>query len=179
MTALLNPTPKRSMIRKIKHLYRKSFPKEERKPFSVIRKKQAEGSVEILSAESWRKDLLGFAITAKYKDLVLVDYLAVTPQCQGQGIGSQILTELKAYYPDKRIILEIEDPAEPCENGSDRIRRKAFYEKNGFTQAGFTVWLFGVKMPVLICGGSVEYEEYHQLYDTVFSPEIAKNITKA
>jgi len=179
MESMINPSPDRRMLRKIRHLYRKSFPRAERKPFSVILQKQKEGSVEILASESWSKDLLGFAVTALYKDLVLVDYLAVEPLCRGRGIGSQMLKDLKEYYPDKRILLEIEDPEEESNNRADRIRRRAFYEKNGFTEAGFKVWLFGIKMPVLILNGSVTYEEYHEIYDVVFSPAVGKNITKA
>lgn len=179
MAGMINPSPDRRMLRKIRHLYRKSFPRAERKPFSVILQKQKEGSVEILASESWRKDLLGFAVTALHKDLVLVDYLAVAPLCRGRGIGSQMLKDLKEYYPDKRILLEIEDPEEKSDNRAERIRRRTFYEKNGFTEAGFKVWLFGIKMPVLILNGSVTYEEYHEIYDTVFSPAVGKNITKA
>ena len=179
MSALLNASPDRRMLRKIKRLYKKSFPKEERKPFSVILQKQKEGTAEILAAESWRHDLLGFAVTALYKDLVLVDYLAVEPLCQGQGVGSLMLKELEEHYPNRRILLEIEDPEDLSDNQQDRLRRLAFYKKNGFEHAGFKVYLFGIKMPVLIKNGSVSYEEYHSIYDEVFSPAIGKNVTKA
>ena len=179
MDFTLHTHPDPRMLRKIRRLYRISFPKCERKPFRVILEKQAEGSVEIIFVRNEENKLLGFAITAIYKDLVLVDYLAVSPKFQSLGIGSGILAGMKEYYRGKRIFLEIEDPEEPCDNRSDRIRRRAFYQKNGFSEAGFKVWLFGIKMPVLIADGALNFEEYHELYDEVFSPAVGKNVTKA
>ena len=179
MDFTLHTRPDPRMLRKIRRLYRLSFPRCERKPFRVILEKQAEGSVEIVFARDGRNRLLGFAITAVYKDLVLVDYLAVSPKHQSRGIGSGILRGLKEYYPGKRILLEIEDPEIPCDNRADRLRRKAFYARNGFSEAGFTVILFGIRMPVLITNGELTFEEYHELYDEVFSPAVGRNVIKA
>ena len=49
----------RTRLSDIKNLYLRAFPAAERKPFYMIRKKQAEGSMEILSIENDTGDFLG------------------------------------------------------------------------------------------------------------------------
>ena len=44
----------RTRLSDIKNLYLRAFPAAERKPFYMIRKKQAEGSMEILSIENMK-----------------------------------------------------------------------------------------------------------------------------
>jgi hypothetical protein len=74
------------------------------------------------------------------------------------------------------MILEIEDPDVPSDNTSERIRRKGFYLRNHMTLMPFRVNLFGVEMLILTNGKSVTFEEYHEIFSRVFSPDISKNI---
>ena len=174
----LNPNPGLKNRILLRRLYKQAFPKEERKPYSIMKKKQKEGRMELITLEEDGK-FLGLVFTILHKDVVLLDYFAVSPAFRGKGIGSAVLTELQIRYPGKRIILEIEDPEEPCSNREDRIRRKAFYLRNGLTVQDYKVWLFGIKMLILTNGRTVTYEEYHEIFDANFPKYVGENITFA
>ena len=175
----LNPNPTLWNFIQLYGLYHRAFPLGEKKPFGVMVKKRKEGSMELMTAENDKGSFLGIVITILHKDMVLLDYFAVSPTHRGQGVGSEVLKLLEERYHGKRILLEIEDPEEPCKNKEDRLRRKAFYLRNGLTAQDYKVWLFGIKMLILTNGTSISFEEYHEIFRTVFSPKIAKNISLA
>lgn len=77
-------------LKYIRDLYRISFPDVERKPFSLIERKAAMGTMEILMM-SEGGERMGLAITASDGELVLLDYFAVDPSKRGQGAGSEAL----------------------------------------------------------------------------------------
>ena len=135
--------------------------------------------MEILSAEDENGRFLGFAITILHKDIVLLDYLAVSPDRRGNGLGSQILEQLNHRYEGKRILLEIEDPDARCKNKEERLRRRSFYLRNGFAVQDYKVWLFGVKMMILSHAGPVSFDEYHEIFEAVFSPKTGRHVTLA
>lgn len=166
----------RTRLSDIKTLYLRAFPPAERKPFYIIRKKQSEGSMEILSIESDAGDFLGLAITILYKDIVLLDYFAVDDSQRNNGTGSSALRLLFERYSGKRFLLEIEAPDIPSENTPERIRRKAFYLRNGMTVMPFRVNLFGIEMEILTNGAQVTFDEYHAIFTNLFSPWIASKI---
>ena len=91
----------------IEDLYLSAFPLAERKPFSLMVQKQAEGTMEILSIED-ENDFLGLAIFAHDKDIALLDYFAISDKMRGQGVGSRAIRALQKIYAGKRFVLEIE-----------------------------------------------------------------------
>ncbi len=56
------------------------------------------------------------------------------PSTRSKGYGSKILTHLKSQHPKENIFLEIEEVVEEADGYAQRVRRQAFYEKNGFTK---------------------------------------------
>ena len=125
-----------SHLEKIQNLYNESFPSAERKSFSRLIQTRDKGNAEILAIENENNDFLGLAITAMYKDLVLLDYFAILPTQRGAGIGSKIFQSLKQKYANKRFFLEIERTDIPADNQHQRQKRKAFYLKNGMMRHG-------------------------------------------
>ena len=83
-----------TIIKKIKDLYEYSFPKEEKKPFSLICEKQKTKQVEILSLEK-ENNFYGLMILALYNDYILLDYFAIDVKYQSKGIGSE---EIKIIF---------------------------------------------------------------------------------
>lgn len=165
-----------TQLTQIETLYLEAFPKEERKPFSLILKKSQEGLAEILAIEDPEGLFLGFAITVLHKNLVLLDYFAVSPGFRGKNIGSETLGLLQQRHASRQLVIEIEDPREPAANQEERIRRKSFYLKNGMRAMPYSVLLFGIKMLVLTNKETVSYEEYHEIYESVFPGHISGNI---
>ena len=118
-------TPCAACLAQIEKLYYEAFPVEEQKPFSVILEKNREGSMEILAAENNHKDFTGLAITARHRDLVMLDYFAISPCHRQGGVGSKVFRMLKERYAGQRFFLEIESTLVKAENAEQRKRRKA------------------------------------------------------
>ncbi len=166
------------MLEAVKALYVDAFPPEERKPFSIIEDKVREGSMEILCMEEDGR-FLGLAIMILHGDIALLDYLAVSPESRGCGVGTRTLSLLKERYPDRTLLLEIEDPDEPSDNTAERLRRQDFYARNGMVSMDYRVWLFGVKMIILTDGEEVPFSRYHAIFLEVFGKRTAKNVSLA
>lgn len=146
----------------IARLYRHAFPLRERMPFWMLRGKMRHGRGEILRLGG--EAFAGFAISWFYADIVLLAYFAICPGCRGGGLGSRALALLRRRYAGKRIAVEIEMPQADAPNQAQRLRRKAFYLRNGFTQTPLRVCLFGVPMELLRCGDPVSFAEYRAIY---------------
>lgn len=163
-------------ISQVQELYLQSFPKEERKPFSLILAKREEGVSEILCAENTSGDMLGEAILIQQEDLVLLDYFAVAPEFRGSGIGSSILKQLQERYSGRRFLLEIESTQNPSDNHEQRLKRKRFYTKNGMKCMDYIVSVFDVEMEVLTFDCEVCFEQYRSIYEHVFGTKAAERI---
>ena len=144
----------------IQALYRLAFPRQERKPFSMLLRAQKRG-VEILVIEE--EGFAGMVVNLIDRDIVLIDYLAICPDKRGRGIGSQVLQAIRDYYPNCRIILEIEAIDPRAKNAQQRMQRKNFYLRNGFCENNMHVWIYRMDMEILYWGGSVTMEEYKQV----------------
>lgn len=156
-------------LEQIRALYEAAFPISERKPFSIILEKRAQGAAEILSIEDDKKRFRGLLITMLHKDMVLVDYFAIDEESRGIGIGSDVLKLFMARYANKRIFLEIESTAsESAEDYDTKIRRKAFYEKNGLTSQGYLVNQLGVELEIMTFHCNIPYEEYYEMLVHVY-----------
>ncbi len=150
-------------IKYIKSLYKKAFPQAERKPFFVIRKKQKQNLAEILVIET-AGESVGFFINAVVRDTVFVDYFAIDEQHRSKGYGSIAIEALKKHHQGKKIILEIEKIDKKYGDYDTRVRRKNFYLKSGFSETGLFIKLVGIDMEVLSFAGTVDYEEFNDIY---------------
>lgn len=170
-------------MNQIRKLYEASFPKAEKKPFEMMVAKQKEGLCEILAIEDETGNFCGLAIMILAAGLALLDYFAIEPRCQGGGLGSATLQELRERYGSDKIVVEIErttgPEAEAAENAQERIRRKAFYIRNGMVPMEFLVDLFGVEMEVLTFGRKLTYEEYHAIYNSVLPKHMTDKVRLA
>lgn len=163
---------------KLYPLYRSAFPREERKPFSIIRANQKKGKSDIWYFEEDGK-FAGLATTVNGDNaMILLDYFAVTGKHRDQGWGSKMLKLILEQYRDKRLFGEIEvvDPA--ADNYEERKRRKQFYLRLGLVPLEIKVKLFGVDMELLSNGCTVTYEEYREFYRENIGEFALKNISQ-
>ena len=182
MTIILKDATEEKQVEDIRKLYESSFPKSEKKPFDFMRKKQKEGYFDMLAIEEEEGKFCGLAIMLLAGGWALLDYLAIDPGCQGTGLGSRTLEALQERYGKERIVVEIESTireAEGSGNGRERLRRKAFYLRNGMVPMGFLVDLFGVEMEVLTFGSRITFEQYHGIYAKVLPEEMAEKVRRA
>ncbi len=165
-------------MQRLKRLYRQTFPKCERKPWWLMRQKCRQGHMQMLSIEGQDGLILGLAIMVLHQKIALLDYFAIDPAYRGQGIGSAALQALRQKYQGRTLLLEIENPSVPADNTAQRVRRKAFYLREGMQVMPYNVLLFGVEMHVLTFDREVPFAEYHQIFKDVFSPQAAQKVIR-
>ena len=163
-------------LKNIERLYQEAFPPEEQKPFQVMLQKSQEGHVEMLSVEDDNRRFLGLVISVLYRDTVLLDYFAISPERREGGIGSAVFRMLKKRYADKRFFLEIESTRVNAANMEQRLRRKSFYLKNGMTFMPFIVNTFGVELEIMTNSNSLSFDDYHTMYHEIFGSRVSRHI---
>ncbi len=143
----------------VKGIYMEAFPKAERKPFFLLNRAVKKEKSEIwVALESGA--VTGFIVLIPYRDMVMVEYFAISTKIRSKGTGSKILNEICRQYAGRRILLLIEKIDETAANNEQRIARKRFYLKNGFASSG--VFAQGVSgyMEILCYGGNVSGDEF-------------------
>lgn len=148
--------------KEIREIYFEAFPKPERKPFFILRRSVENEKAQLLTSVE-NSILQGFIAVIPYKDTVMVDYLAVSSTIRSQGTGSKMLQEVCRRFPDKKIVLLIERLDDSAENREQRIARRRFYLKNGFTSSDIYITGHSGNMEILNFGGTVSLQEYMDL----------------
>lgn len=186
---LVNATTK-EQLKEVRALYESAFPRSEKKPFGMILRGRKKGNYEIFTLENEDGEFQGLAITMLYRELVLLDYFAIEPGCRGGGAGSLALKALQQAYRGKKFLLEIEstlgteegdESGKACpqsQEASLRLRRKAFYLRNGMRPMDFLVNLFGVEMELLTYECDVTFEEYHAILEHNLPLGMARRVKK-
>lgn len=135
---MLIQTIQNNQWKEVKEIYLESFPKAEQKPFFVIKQSVKRQKTEIITAVEG-KNVRGFLMAIPYKDMVMVDYLAVNKKYRSSGTGGQLLQYICKKYRGKSIHLLIENLDETSDNQEQRIVRRKFYLKNGFHSSDFFI----------------------------------------
>lgn len=117
-------------FRQIKQLYQTAFPIRERVPFLLLDKKSNQGHADfwgVYDGDLW----VGFAYVIRGEGLAYLFYFAIRPDFRGTGCGSATLRGLQETYQNENFFLALEQQDPKAKNYPERIRRHAFYEKNG------------------------------------------------
>lgn len=159
-------------------LYRRSFPRAERKPFLTILKKYRVEATDIWCILCEGR-FLGFAATMNSPQMVMLDYLAILTSHRSQGIGSAALKELMSRYSDRAFLLEIESPFEPGPDRHIRQKRKQFYVNCGMEPLHIMAEVFGIKMELLGKNCAIDFQQYQNFYRDFYKPWATKHILPA
>jgi len=148
---------RRLEIDELKSIYysqiKKDFPRNERRPFHLLRKLHNNGRYLCLVYEE-ENQIIAYAtfIHDEAKDSVLLDYFAVSEKRRGGGIGSKFITLVCEQWSDKAgIIIECETP-DLAKNEGDRDLRKRridFYLRAGAESTHAKWRMFGVAYDIL------------------------------
>lgn len=117
--------------KKIKKIYKNSFPKEERFPllllyFNILRKNS---NLYVLEVDNQIK---GFIDAIYYKNMIYILYLAIDEKNRDLGCGSKLLNWFLKENADKNIYLNIEEVNTKFNDYELRKKRLSFYQKNNF-----------------------------------------------
>lgn len=156
----------------VKDLYRKrlkqDFARDERKPLSAMRRLWKDDAYDCYGLFDG-DEILGYAFFVHLGKNYMVDYLAISEDRRGQGLGSIFLRQLGPCLADADCILcEIEDPDKAPDEATRllRERRLQFYQRNGYRKTGLTSLLFGVDYRILefTAAGSHTAAELRAIY---------------
>lgn len=103
-------------------------------------------------------------------------FFAVDEERRGKGLGSAALAALKERYAGKRLFLARERLDEPCDNLDQRMRRHAFYLRNGFADLPLHIQEGSVVYDVMSVGGSITPQEYGGLIRSWTGPIVRRLI---
>ena len=161
---------------RIRLLYRRAFPRNERKPFAIIRRMRKEGRTDLWLAEQ-DGHFAGLAATINAPDMILLDYLAVHEKRRSQGMGSAMLQALLNKYAGRGLFVEIE-AADRDDPDYSKLRRKQFYLRNGLTDMHVVAILFGVRMELLGRGCDLDFDGYQNFYRTYYNAWAAEHVVR-
>lgn len=154
-----------------RRLYEAAFPKEEKKPWSMMERLAEEGKEELLAvAEDGEFIGLGFNMLAG--ELALLDYFAISKEKRSSGYGGRAVRMLTERVQGKKYIFEIEIQDSSAPNAEDRKRRKAFYLRNGLKETGVFVLAYGVEFELLTPDGSLEYGQYLEILEKIMGKDL-------
>ena len=163
-------------FRKVKQLYMRAFPDDERAPFLMLVLKAKKKGVDFWSI-SCDGQWAGMLYIVNYRDLSYVFYLAVSEELRGRGIGSAILRSAQKIYKDRRLFLAIEELDENAENYSQRVSRRNFYIRSGFAELHRQLREGNVIYDILGVGGDVKASEYKALMNSYAGSILSKLFT--
>ena len=148
---------------KVIDLYKSAFPGAQRIPTWILRYKLRNGKTGfniIYAHDIW----IGLIYITEYKDIVFIQFLAISDCYRSSGYGSKVMDLMKETHSGKRIILNIEELDKQAKNYQQKMKRKAFYEKNGFSSSGYIVKEPREQFEMLILGGGIGKEEIEAIY---------------
>lgn len=148
-------------------LYKEAFTTVRRVPSWILRymmRKGKTGFSVIYQNDIW----IGLIYITEYKDIVFVHFFAISTSHRSKGYGSKVVDSMRELYSENRIVLNIEELKAQSENYLQRVKRKAFYEKNGFSSSGYIVKEPEERLEMLILGGNISKEEIKAMYKSLF-----------
>ncbi len=146
-------------LNKARKLYESAFPSEERMPFAFLEKGYRKGIADFFAVYDGPLfvGIIYVVLIGKYAS---VFYFAVDEKLRKKGYGSRILSSIKERYQNRTIFLDIEKIDEQAKDNGLRIRRKNFYNRNGFSSCGLFITEFGVNYEILTHNGNIDFPEY-------------------
>lgn len=163
MNLIRKPLAQVSEKKALRQLYHSSFPKYEQMPWWLLRLLSLGRDIGVDGYYAgW--ELCGFTFSAATEQVLFVLFLAVSEEHRGQGFGSAILGKLKADYPGRAIVLNVELPDPEADNYQQRLRRMRFYRKNGFFDTGYDIDEVGGTFRVLSTQAQLDVAAYLQVF---------------
>ena len=156
-------TSKSLNLETIKELYFQAFPENERRPFEDMIT-DTSSHIEVLAFYDGSV-FCGFACLLNTQKISHIIYLAIDENLRSNGYGSQVLTLLHEYKHGSRVIVDIERQNKISENNEQRLKRKQFYLRNGYSESNVKYHWEGEDYEILVYGGNLSKQEFRAFWD--------------
>lgn len=150
-------------------IMRRQFPKEEYLSIDDQLALQKRGEVELWALLEG-KTLLGLTTLRKKDEMVYLFFLALDTPYQGKGYGKETLRAIQRRYPDKAITVDFELADENAANHEQRQRRRAFYQKCGFSETGWGLSYLGVDYEIFCMNQPFRIQSFQAMLDPLPIP---------
>lgn len=160
-------TPKDPWYSEVQRLYEASFPLNERRPFSALFT-DFHGEGKIMAAMTGGQ-ISGMVVLLSHKEITHILYIAVEENLRSFGYGSRMLELIREQYPGQKIVADLERPKESAPNESQRERRIAFYQKNGYILTEINYCWEGEDYCIVSNGGDVTKKEFGDFWKYFYS----------
>lgn len=156
--------------KKLYALNDEAFPKEERIPSDRML-----GLLEELGCDAWAfydGEFVGFAILLSDDALQMayLSYFTIDGACRSRGYGAEALQKLAQVYDGYQIALDMERMDTCADNYDQRLRRLAFYERNGFRRAKVGFQYFKMDLEIMCRPGNFREQNFRQLIGRIRLP---------
>lgn len=125
------------------------FPKEELKPYFLIKKEQDRGFYDVLEFSDDGEPVSYICLWHLESDpnFALIDYFITVPKMRSKGYGSAVLNKLRNMFPG--VTLFVECDAVEGDDIEIKSRRMNFYDRNNYRNTGEGVLFFGAHLRIL------------------------------
>lgn len=149
----------------IEKLYNEAFPKNEQIPLNEF----LEATIDNMNTYifTYKNNFVGFCVTLSHEKIVYLLYFAMSSKYRNRGFGSQALELIKKNNNDKVLLVDIEQEQYDSSNKLQRIKRKKFYLRSGFTPTQMTYVQQNVTFEILSFGGNITEKDLTNLWDNV------------
>ena len=149
-------------VRQMRDIYLEAFPRRERFSFKLLLKRFKQGKADFWCLMASGKPV-GMAYILYEKRLAYLFYLAISSNERGHGYGTEAIEAIRKYYEGSRLFLAVETIDESAANYSQRVRRRDFYLRCGFSYLPCHIKEASVIFDAMSIGGSVSPDEYRAL----------------
>lgn len=150
--------------------YMKLFPKNERKPLSMLKECYVKKILTILEIID-NNQIVGFMMLNKLpkSKYLQLDYFAIFPEFQSKGYGSKALKKLQEISEKYNgIYIEAEKPDKIDEENNIKNKRIKFYERLGCYKLNLSLELYNVIYTILILPTSDKRENDDKIMKDIF-----------
>ena len=144
-------------------LYETAFPKEEQIPWDDLVRLISEMHLDF-TAYYDGEEFIGFTIVYPRPSFNWYWHFAVKEELRGKGLGQQILNQLIKKYKGQSCVLDMESPRQECPNKEQRLRRQAFYLRNGFRDTNVYRCWDDLEMTIMMMGsGTFTLQDWDEI----------------
>jgi len=165
-------------LNKVKELNIEAFPPEEYLDTDIIIDMSREYGFDFPAFYDDEK-FVGFAAVKLHKDMAYLFLFAIEKESRGQGYGSRVIQKIKEMYPNYVQVVDFEMADKNAKNFEQRVKRKQFYLKNGYSETGHFLSYLGVDYEIMSMDKNFNFNIFKELLSELkikgFKPEYFTN----